>query len=530
MSAAKPSPWEDVFAAGKAAGRFVVRHQLTLVLLLVVGSLGWSAWQVASAYRHRTVILYTGTSTADASRIGDDVKKHFAKNPPSWFVNYKIELRPSEGLKDNRRKVAESSPSELVIGFDQDGFSPPPEVRSLIPLSDMCLHPITHRGHVENALKRERELAAAAAGGTTAAPPPAAKAITLGRLIPFFRSKRSLTDQPLFFLGPKGSGSRQIAEQVLAMYPVRLRFADYGDHIGWDTAYRLLAAGEIDAVFDASDIGSPFIRDLARDPRYVLVGLDNVAAMTAGDNRFLQPHTFPRGSYSTDHGFCPTDVETVSTRRLLVCHQGMSTFDAFYLTAGIREAVRSSSPTIYWDRPPAQQPTTDLVCRLHDGAVDYRNNRQPLVWLWNVAERHWFTALSAVGGLVLLLWRNWRTRSADAPPPLALPAHPVVVPAATTAPVPTASGLPGVGEFLHECDRLQARVDALPPRPDQAALLALLGDHDRLWRRANALEKELGDAAATELEFPRLFLIRLRADLNLYAFKSRQPAAVPPPS
>jgi TRAP-type uncharacterized transport system substrate-binding protein len=536
VAAKPPSPWDDVVSVSVRAWRFARTHLLTIVLVAFVLSAGWTVWRVASAHRNRTVVLYTGSSTADANRLGDEIKKHFATNPPTWWVNYKVELRPSEGLKDNRRLVAESSPNELVLGVDQDGFNPPNSVRTLIPLTELYLHVVTLRSHVQATRVEDNppppEAKMGVVGGGAAAQAAAKPAsATLTRMMRYFGERRGETKTPLAFLGPKGSGSRQLGEQVLARYGVDLRYADYGDHIGWDTAYRLLASGEIDVVFDASDMGSPYITKLAAEGRYQLLDLDKVEAMTAGENRFMRARKFPVGSYSSSQPFCPGDIATVSTQRTIVCHRDLSTFDAFHLTAGIREAVRGAVPTIPWDRPePPQQ--TELISPLHQGARDYRHERQPLVWVNTILEKHWLTALSAVVTLALSLYHWRRSRRGETPPTQegdpadrapTTPSPPVKT---TAAPLTAHHPTPGEGDseraarseqdFRNECVAVYKRIEGLKAerRLNPTTLHEVGAAVSRLRGTHAELLAHLGPTAESRLELQRLLLGQMNDDLT----------------
>jgi TRAP-type uncharacterized transport system substrate-binding protein len=386
---------------------YLVSHRAGVILVLVFLSLLVSAWQIYKTATHRQVIVYTGTSTASASEHGERIRKHFRTVSNGRLVTYDIELRPTDGLRENRTKVADAAPGELVLGFDQDGFEPPEQVRTLMPLNDVTLHVVV-RSDEKSAVRGPLGIEIESPGVKT-----------FQGVLDYYRTKHGR--EPLCFLGPRGSGGRQIAEQVLRRYGVDLRYADFGDHIAWNTAYRLLRNGEIDVIFEANEVGSSAMTERAREKFFKLISLDNVEGLVTGQNN-LQRIDIPGGTYSAGTNFNAAPVTTVCTKRLIICPTSMSSFDAYYLTAGLREAMRQVTPNPNLSKQPQIMPAPGLIVPLHPGAEDFDHGRAPLVWLERLVSQHWQWAVTVLFGFAAFMLRRPRTPAPASPAPvLALP-------------------------------------------------------------------------------------------------------------
>jgi TRAP-type uncharacterized transport system substrate-binding protein len=309
--------WEKVILPNRSA----------VLLLLVLASLIISLARYVLPTTHRRVVLYTGTSTADASTIGQHIKSHFRSHGTGGFITYEFDLQPSEGLRDNRDRVAAAAErGELVLGFGQDGFDPPEQVRTLLPLAEMYLHVVANRAAVDElaapADVKRPTFRKADAGPDTPPQTDLPKPATFGGLVTRLK-KTNTRPVPRCFLRPKLSGGRQIAEKVLQFYGIDVAEADTEPNIEWEAAYRKLAAGDLDVIFDASDLGSESIARQGKTKAVALIGLDDVAGLTAGQNS-LKPQRIPKNAYVYGNGFCRADLDTVCTRRLIICPRSIS--------------------------------------------------------------------------------------------------------------------------------------------------------------------------------------------------------------
>jgi hypothetical protein len=418
---AAPSIYDHIASITRAVWAKLTTYRTLVILLLVLVTAGYILWTFADNYRQRRVILYTSTASGDAKRMGDQIQRHFEEHRPSTLVNYQIEVRPSEGLHENRSRVADAKPGDLVMGFDQDGFEPPNSVRTLIPLTEFYLHLVVRAADVTKA----EALRNWQGRGWWVLPD---REETAGSAAPTFNLLRDLwntrTDEmpagesgprrsrklPTCYLGPKGSGSRQLGERIVQHYGLPLAKVDYGSHIDWTTAYRMLREGYIDLIFDASDLGSPYLTDRAKEGGYALIGLDEIDGLVATHNSFLK-RKIPRGTYVPDVSFCKADLNTVATQRLIICPKAMSSFDAYYLTTGIREALRQEIPDVRWEKTEGASRPIGLVVPLHDGVEEYRKSgSRPLLWVNSLFEKHWLAILGFVGGLIVWAYPHLRHR------------------------------------------------------------------------------------------------------------------------
>ena len=275
---AASSIYDHIASISREVWAKLTTYRTLIILLLVLVTAGFILWTFADNYRQRRVILYTSTASGDARRMGDQIQKHFDEHRPSTLVNYQIEVRPSEGLHENRSRVAGAKPGDLVMGFDQDGFEPPNSVRTLIPLTEFYLHLVVGAADVEKAealrvwpgrgwwvLPDRVEAAGPARRHSTCCATSGIRARTKCR--PASPARGGHANSPRAISDRKAVG-RALGERIVQHYGLPLAKVDYGSHIDWTTAYRMLREGYIDLIFDASDLGSPYLTDRAKEGGY----------------------------------------------------------------------------------------------------------------------------------------------------------------------------------------------------------------------------------------------------------------------
>jgi TRAP-type uncharacterized transport system substrate-binding protein len=375
--------------------RFYSNHHIQILFGLIGLSLLLSAYWFYQARSRRNVILYTGSIDSDSYRRGMEIRKHFETHPASWFVDYDIEVRQSAGLPENRQFVTDAKVGEIVLGFDQDGFSPPPNVRTLFPMTDVTLHVL---------IKRTPE-------SGTVPYQPVEEIQTLQQLIDL-RRRTDGHKHLRFFLGPKGSGTRLLAETVLQRYSVKIPEVSAGEQLSWPAAYEALRRGELDVIFDSSEVGSPSMADKARENSFRLISLDHVKGIVQGQQSLLHKEIQP-GAYTVDGRFSNKLTETVSTQRIIICSESLKEFDAYYLTLGIQETFRNAVPIVPWDKKPII-PGAGLIVPLHPGATQVRDkSSEPLVIFQNFLYSNLQWILTILGGF--LSWRISRRTKNRAP-------------------------------------------------------------------------------------------------------------------
>ncbi|MGL6074373.1 MAG: TAXI family TRAP transporter solute-binding subunit [Fimbriiglobus sp.] len=367
------------------AMKFYSRNHVSFLLGLIGLSLLLSSLWLYQSLSKRKVILYTGGVDSDSYNRGLQLQKHFETHRPNWFVKYDVEVRQSVGLPENRMHVANAKPGTIILGFDQDGFAPPRNVRTLFPLTDVTLHILIKQ--------------------------PTTTPLGVGPFLPPIETLKQFIDwrrdQPgnprlRFFLGPKGSGTRLIAETVLRHYDLKLTEVDSAEQYSWTSAYEALRANQLDVVFDSGEVGSPFIVDKARENHFRLISLDHVEGIVQGQQSLVRKEILP-GAYVVNDQFSNQKTQTVSTQRIIICPESLSDFDAYYLTAGIQETFRDVVPVGKWDKSPVPK-GSELIVPLHPGANQVREkSSEPMVILQNLFTSNLQWIITIVGGFV-----SWR--------------------------------------------------------------------------------------------------------------------------
>ncbi len=386
--------YKNVLESMKAALVWCLRQTKWIAVLALICGLGLIIWNgYLKEKLNRKVIIYTGSHDGQSQShdYGRTIQSHF-QNRSIWsMVHYDVELRTSAGLVENRRRVEESDPGEIAIGFDQDGFvnpASPTKVQTLVPLSDMYLHVIARADELkQKPLLNLRQLieakTKAQADGKGKEPAPRG-----------FRC----------YLGLKGSGTRLIAETVIWNLKLEPAAVDVGDYMGWDQALEQLKRGEIDVVFQGDDIDTKKVK---ADEKFVLIGLDMTDGLVASNRTSgLQVGKIPRGTYpSKDNAFNPEDVQTVYVRRLITCTGSLTEYDAFHLAEGIGQCLPQLDIRNRYNKSIKAVDTDPLLVQIHPGANDFRNGNDS--GFIRVLRGKWEYALSFAGALLFFLIRRY---------------------------------------------------------------------------------------------------------------------------
>jgi TRAP-type uncharacterized transport system substrate-binding protein len=117
-------------------------------------------------------------------------------------------------------------------------------------------------------------------------------------------------------LGPRGSGGRRLALQLLEQ--VRLQPKDWvdSDKVGMEAA-RALTQGQLDAMVLVAAPQSPVVRALIQAPGVYLVQLRRSAALTER-LPYLQPRLLPQGTLDTGGRWPPQDTTVLVTMSSLL--------------------------------------------------------------------------------------------------------------------------------------------------------------------------------------------------------------------
>jgi hypothetical protein len=155
------------------------------------------------------------------------------------------------------------------------------------------------------------------------------------------------------YLGPAGSGTRQLAELVLrnvGINPAEVEPNLYIPNV--EDVPEQLSRNNIDAAFVLEPPPSDIVSAIAAEgpQQYTLVSIDNAndllpnhkclvsAKIPPGTYSFLVPSNFDPPE-ANDHTTHLAEIESLATRRLIVASEKMSNSDAYYLANCIRAAI-----------------------------------------------------------------------------------------------------------------------------------------------------------------------------------------------
>jgi hypothetical protein len=343
------------------------RFSPALFIAVVLGGLGYLAFAEYSRHNTRAIEFYIGTWRGAGREPGRLIQGQAEKQSKEFRGGYKIALRGSDGFEENRRLINQDQTGG-IIGFVHEGFGDASNLRLLLPLEWNYLHILCSADSL-----KQWNLRRSPSSGVKP------ETLTLKHLAAHLKSEKS---RGRVYLGPRESGTRQLAELVLRHHGL------VPDHISapgianWDDMRAALKTGQIDLAFKCGPLNDKVIESIAHEKSAVLVGLNGVADALVKQNEYLARETFEADSYRTGD-FCPTPLETVASRRVLVCSSAMSEQDAFYLAQAADAALRSSI-NIRWDTLPpseASRKARDFAIRLHPGAQSFQQGATPTrVW------------------------------------------------------------------------------------------------------------------------------------------------------
>ncbi len=204
-------------------------------------------------------------------------------------------------------------------------------------------------------------------------------------------------------IGPRGSGMREAAGDLLSHYGIREELLEQND------AYFLTLLEDRDPPLEAAIVTTgllnPDLAELLNDDRFELLPLD--AAAVSVRYPYFEPFTIPRGMYSEAPAQPPNPVATVATMSFLAARSDASDILVEETLACLYEQFPPSSfPAVV---PPGEAATWSTV-PLHSAA---RNFHDPYKGLGLLADFMDSLAgikelLFAFGAGLYLLWLRWK--------------------------------------------------------------------------------------------------------------------------
>jgi hypothetical protein len=354
------------------AASFVRRRALPLLVSTLAVLLAASIWNWYRAWLTHEIVLLAapagGAASSDAKKIAERIAEQ-----STWYGHrYLVRVENTEGYEENRRRVSRDQ-SGRMIGFAQDGFGEAENVRILCPLERNILHILCRRKFLDDVeLHTPRT-----SGGTT-------------RLRDIFNDSELLRPGRAYF-GPPDSGTRQLATHVLRLYGKhgamgRLQAPGIANWYDMRAAFN---NDSIDLAFLNAPLGNSITENIAQDGSCVLLDLGPDRDALWQGLVHIQPDKLAANSYS-NAGFCPNDIQTLATRRVVICSSTMSDPLAYFLAVQCHEALRDSVPFLTWEgATPLQTPSGALSYRLHPGAERLKEKTgapwsPKLSYLWSI--------------------------------------------------------------------------------------------------------------------------------------------------
>jgi hypothetical protein len=366
-----PTVW-PVFTDGWRRGwNWCRSHGQSLAIAFSCGLALWLALIVYQSSFHKELVILAGPAGSSSWRSADRIASELRNTPRIPGVNYVVRVEATNGLEEIAGRITSDRQGE-VIGFSQNRLNPPDRMSMLLPLDYDYLH----------ILCRARFLIESA---------PGLDVKNFGALLPSIEPGK-------VFAGPPGSGTRVLAERILARYgrdEAELQELLHPAIDDWLEARAALKSGRVDLVFYSGPIGATTIEDIAvKDKSAVLIGLEDIqSALMRHENYSYRPVKFPLNAYSAEPWdfapggfaaqvklqFCPAELKTIAARRLLVCSSDMPPDDAFLIAKAAQSALASDGNIIGdWKAAPPDvlavaPPEDSLGVTAHPGAIFVRD-------------------------------------------------------------------------------------------------------------------------------------------------------------
>lgn len=393
--------WPTLVESVRRCWRWCVAHSLSLGYVAGTMVAVWVAliWY-QSRFRDEIVILTAARGSSSFFSV-DRLAKEIRATQRVPGVRYTVRTEMTDGAEEIERRLKGDVKGNL-IAYYQNQKDPADEINMLVPLDYDYLHILCRAEFIGRKTSGEFKY-------------------QFREVLPKITGQR-------VFAGPPGSETRRLAECLC------IRYGKHRDELenllnpaieDWVEARAGLKMGTLDLVFVMGPFDTNTIKAIADDKTAVLLGLeDSYEALARHEAFSLIPVRFPANSYSAAEWevptgrflpdllrkrrveFCPRDLATVATRRLLVCSSAMKPSDGSLLAFAAMAALSSDSPEIgeLTAKPPGAigNPSLDKMIPSHAGAVVSRTQVAPSV-VWNPAS--WSPGLvsGSLGTILFLL-------------------------------------------------------------------------------------------------------------------------------
>lgn len=426
--------WKEFFVAIgqllKFVGVWVVtaarRHSGALLASAIVVLAVMTAWSWYLQWRTTEFVVLVGPGGGGSINHAKRIGRKIADQSSPYGAAYAVRIESTDGSEDIRKQISEDRDGNL-IGFAHDGFGNSENVRILLPLDKNYLFVLCRKQFSEQTLKKS----------------PGSK-VTFADVM----KNKDLLKPGRVFLGPTGSGTRQLAELVTERFDLDPQKYQTNGVYDWNDMRAALNNGYIDIAFYSGPLDADVVQEIAKDGSSVLVGLDGDRDPILQGRIHVFPAKLTARSFAAGD-FCPRPLETIASRRVLICPADMPEETAYFLAKHAHMAMRSMIQDIDWNNPLPESPRTEgFTYQLHPGAERLKQNNPPGPLPWNNNYVLLTLALWLATELATSINRKFQQSQADKPPQVAnqegggAGSGPTAAAATGNAPNPTLDALP----------------------------------------------------------------------------------------
>ncbi|MCP1625866.1 TAXI family TRAP transporter solute-binding subunit [Pseudomonas nitroreducens] len=200
----------------------------------------------------------------------------------------------------------------------------------------------------------------------------------------FYRSALGKLSSPSELKGlrvaanPPGSGTRQMAESLLAMYGVTPKNTDFLPY-NLNATAKALTEGKVDAGFLLQPLDQPVVTALADTPGIAILDLQYSAAIAQrlAEGRVLKVMTVPRGYFDLRTGVPKKDLQAPAEAVTVVVKKRMDPGILHHILLAMKQVHGGSAASSTGDAYPS---TKGTQIPLHEVAESYYNNGLPFLY------------------------------------------------------------------------------------------------------------------------------------------------------
>lgn len=332
------------------------RHFIWLFASFCIVVILQFAWTWYEQWRTVRLTLLVGPGGSTAFQPAQKIADQLIQSPGIFQNKFEVELVSTSGYEENRRRI-EADVTGRIFGFAHDGFGESEHVQILLPMEWNYCHIFCSKRLYQQVGERPKN----------------------SEFGPSFGDVVNFLGPGQVYLGPRESGTRQVAELVLRQYglsPDKLSTHGVSD---WHEMRAAFQTDHVQLAFYQGTLDSPVIDAIAQDGKTILLGLNDSRDALVQSNSQLAPLDFAANLYDVG-GFCPRPQKSVATRRVLACSSHMSESIAFDVASRAKDAIKDTTE-LRWDMLPPdvarKAENRPFAYSIHPGARLVRDDRTP---------------------------------------------------------------------------------------------------------------------------------------------------------